>query len=144
MIYSSPFLFLFFVSGWSYAYWCRLIEYVAIGPRFSNIISQTLLVLIKRLPPKVFPTSPSFVLLEYCYIFHHNKNAMCPLIFFWLLEILLYMVKYISCAVWLDGKVCWSILAICGCSNLLQSIGTNCNLTLISLENCLILFCCFF
>ncbi|KAL6314767.1 hypothetical protein AAG906_027116 [Vitis piasezkii] len=30
----------------------RLIEYVAIGPRFSNIISQTLLVLIKRLPPK--------------------------------------------------------------------------------------------
>ncbi|KAG9147070.1 hypothetical protein Leryth_005311 [Lithospermum erythrorhizon] len=30
----------------------RLIEYVAIGPRFSNIISQTLLVFLKRLPPK--------------------------------------------------------------------------------------------
>ncbi|KAL3503215.1 hypothetical protein ACH5RR_037664 [Cinchona calisaya] len=30
----------------------RLIEYVAIGPRFSNLISQTLLVLLKRLPPK--------------------------------------------------------------------------------------------
>ncbi|XP_030969394.1 vesicle-fusing ATPase-like [Quercus lobata] len=30
----------------------RLLEYVAIGPRFSNIISQTLLVLLKRLPPK--------------------------------------------------------------------------------------------
>lgn len=30
----------------------RLLEYVAIGPRFSNLISQTLLVLIKRLPPK--------------------------------------------------------------------------------------------
>ncbi|EXC18109.1 Vesicle-fusing ATPase [Morus notabilis] len=29
----------------------RLLEYVAIGPRFSNIISQTLLVLLKRLPP---------------------------------------------------------------------------------------------
>nr|KJB66714.1 hypothetical protein B456_010G153600 [Gossypium raimondii] len=32
----------------------RLLEYVAIGPRFSNIISQTLLVLLKRLPPKVW------------------------------------------------------------------------------------------
>ncbi|KAI8557795.1 hypothetical protein RHMOL_Rhmol04G0037900 [Rhododendron molle] len=31
----------------------RLLEYVAIGPRFSNLISQTLLVLLKRLPPKV-------------------------------------------------------------------------------------------
>ncbi|OMO76433.1 hypothetical protein CCACVL1_15673 [Corchorus capsularis] len=30
----------------------RLLEYVPIGPRFSNIISQTLLVLLKRLPPK--------------------------------------------------------------------------------------------
>ncbi|KAK4589372.1 hypothetical protein RGQ29_020090 [Quercus rubra] len=30
----------------------RLLEYVAIGPRFSNIIYQTLLVLLKRLPPK--------------------------------------------------------------------------------------------
>ncbi|XP_044500147.1 vesicle-fusing ATPase-like [Mangifera indica] len=30
----------------------RLLEYVAIGPRFSNIISQTMLVLLKRLPPK--------------------------------------------------------------------------------------------
>ena len=34
----------------------RLLEYVAIGPRFSNLISQTLLVLLKRLPPKVFPS----------------------------------------------------------------------------------------
>ncbi|GMY37356.1 vesicle-fusing ATPase-like [Fagus crenata] len=30
----------------------RLLEYTAIGPRFSNTISQTLLVLLKRLPPK--------------------------------------------------------------------------------------------
>ncbi|XP_010272453.1 PREDICTED: vesicle-fusing ATPase-like [Nelumbo nucifera] len=30
----------------------RLLEYVPIGPRFSNLISQTLLVLLKRLPPK--------------------------------------------------------------------------------------------
>ncbi|XP_072954190.1 vesicle-fusing ATPase [Typha angustifolia] len=30
----------------------RLLEFVAIGPRFSNVISQTLLVLLKRLPPK--------------------------------------------------------------------------------------------
>ncbi|KAK1364317.1 hypothetical protein POM88_039878 [Heracleum sosnowskyi] len=32
----------------------RLLEYVAIGPRFSNLISQTSMVLLKRLPPKVF------------------------------------------------------------------------------------------
>ncbi|KAL9272878.1 Vesicle-fusing ATPase-like protein, partial [Drosera capensis] len=30
----------------------RLLEYVAIGPRFSNLIAQTLLVLLKRLPPQ--------------------------------------------------------------------------------------------
>ncbi|KAI5662570.1 hypothetical protein M9H77_21893 [Catharanthus roseus] len=30
----------------------RLLEYVPIGPRFSNLISQTLLVLLKRIPPK--------------------------------------------------------------------------------------------
>ncbi|MQL90341.1 hypothetical protein Taro_022914, partial [Colocasia esculenta] len=30
----------------------RLLEYVPIGPRFSNVISQTLMVLLKRLPPK--------------------------------------------------------------------------------------------
>eukprot|EP01132_Coremiostelium_polycephalum_P006793 gene6793-8428_t len=30
----------------------RLIEYVPIGPRFSNVILQTLIVLLKKLPPK--------------------------------------------------------------------------------------------
>ncbi|KAM7461830.1 hypothetical protein LguiA_029951 [Lonicera macranthoides] len=30
----------------------NLREYVAIGPRFSNLIFQTLLVLLKQLPPK--------------------------------------------------------------------------------------------
>lgn len=30
----------------------RLLEYVPIGPRFSNLISQTLMVLLKRFPPK--------------------------------------------------------------------------------------------
>eukprot|EP00246_Nothoceros_aenigmaticus_P010109 TRINITY_DN26438_c0_g1_i1.p1 TRINITY_DN26438_c0_g1~~TRINITY_DN26438_c0_g1_i1.p1 ORF type:complete len:310 (+),score=74.74 TRINITY_DN26438_c0_g1_i1:108-932(+) len=30
----------------------RIIEYVDIGPRFSNLILQTLLVLVKRVPPK--------------------------------------------------------------------------------------------
>ncbi|KAF0932905.1 hypothetical protein E2562_013105, partial [Oryza meyeriana var. granulata] len=30
----------------------RLLKYVAIGPRFSNLISQTLLVLLKKVPPK--------------------------------------------------------------------------------------------
>ncbi|XP_050370156.1 vesicle-fusing ATPase [Argentina anserina] len=30
----------------------RLLEYIAIGPRFSNLISQTLMLLLKRTPPK--------------------------------------------------------------------------------------------
>uniref|UniRef100_A0A0D6QXW2 Vesicle-fusing ATPase n=1 Tax=Araucaria cunninghamii TaxID=56994 RepID=A0A0D6QXW2_ARACU len=30
----------------------RLLEYVVIGPRFSNLVSQTLLVLLKKIPPK--------------------------------------------------------------------------------------------
>jgi vesicle-fusing ATPase len=30
-----------------------LLEFVAIGPRFSNVILQTILVLLKRIPPKV-------------------------------------------------------------------------------------------
>ncbi len=30
----------------------RLLEYVAIGPRFSNSVLQTLLVLLKKQPPK--------------------------------------------------------------------------------------------
>ncbi|KAG4142471.1 hypothetical protein ERO13_D06G131800v2 [Gossypium hirsutum] len=47
----------------------RLLEYVAIGPRFSNIISQTLLVLLKRLPPKgkkllVFGTTSEITFLD--------------------------------------------------------------------------------
>ncbi|GKV00947.1 hypothetical protein SLEP1_g13555 [Rubroshorea leprosula] len=31
---------------------CRLLDYVASGPQFSNLILQTLLDLLKRLPPK--------------------------------------------------------------------------------------------
>ncbi|XP_044483543.1 vesicle-fusing ATPase-like [Mangifera indica] len=47
----------------------RLLEYVAIGPRFSNIISQTMLVLLKRLPPKgkkllVIGTTSEFSFLD--------------------------------------------------------------------------------
>ncbi|XP_010422334.1 PREDICTED: vesicle-fusing ATPase [Camelina sativa] len=47
----------------------RLLEYVAIGPRFSNIISQTLMVLLKRLPPKgkkllVFGTTSELTFLD--------------------------------------------------------------------------------
>ncbi|CAH8361648.1 unnamed protein product [Eruca vesicaria subsp. sativa] len=46
-----------------------LLEYVAIGPRFSNIISQTLMVLLKRLPPKgkkllVFGTTSQLTFLD--------------------------------------------------------------------------------
>ena len=36
----------------------RLLEFVAIGPRFSNAILQTLLVLLKKQPPKVLSASP--------------------------------------------------------------------------------------
>ncbi|KAI9096005.1 hypothetical protein K1719_026152 [Acacia pycnantha] len=47
----------------------RLLEYMPIGPRFSNLISQTLLVLLKRLPPKgkkllVIGTTSELVFLE--------------------------------------------------------------------------------
>ncbi len=30
-----------------------MLEFVDIGPRFSNVILQTILVLLKRIPPKV-------------------------------------------------------------------------------------------
>ncbi|CAH8337599.1 unnamed protein product [Eruca vesicaria subsp. sativa] len=47
----------------------RLLEYVAIGPRFSNIISQTLMVLLKQLPLKgkkllVFGTTSQLTFLD--------------------------------------------------------------------------------
>eukprot|EP00899_Mesostigma_viride_P023513 jgi/Mesvir1/4346/Mv02430-RA.2 len=47
----------------------RLLEYVAIGPRFSNLVLQTLLVLVKRLPPKgrkimVVATTSSLEVME--------------------------------------------------------------------------------
>lgn len=48
----------------------RLLEYVQIGPRFSNAVLQTLLVLIKRIPPKeghrvmVIGTTNNLSLLE--------------------------------------------------------------------------------
>ncbi|KAK1290116.1 Vesicle-fusing ATPase [Acorus calamus] len=47
----------------------RLLEYVDVGPRFSNLISQTLLVLLKRLPPKgknllVIGTTSAVVVLD--------------------------------------------------------------------------------
>ncbi|XP_027345297.1 vesicle-fusing ATPase-like [Abrus precatorius] len=47
----------------------RLLEYVSIGPRFSNLISQTLMVLLKRLPPKgkkllVIGTTSELVFLD--------------------------------------------------------------------------------
>ncbi|KAK9089267.1 hypothetical protein Scep_028349 [Stephania cephalantha] len=47
----------------------RLLEYVKIGPRFSNLVCQTLLVLLKRLPPKgknimVIGTTSEMYLLE--------------------------------------------------------------------------------
>lgn len=57
-------------------WFCRLLEYVAIGPRFSNLISQTLLVLLKRVPPKVciiaqhYPWSPYLVIISPLACFH--------------------------------------------------------------------------
>jgi vesicle-fusing ATPase len=47
----------------------RIIEYVRIGPRFSNTILQTLLVLVKKVPPKgrrllVIATSSNKAILE--------------------------------------------------------------------------------
>ena len=58
-------------------YWisenCRLLEYVAIGPRFSNIISQTLMVLLKRLPPKVPSIHHIVNHHSYSFMFDHYK-----------------------------------------------------------------------
>ncbi|TQD71138.1 hypothetical protein C1H46_043333 [Malus baccata] len=61
----------------------RLLEYVAIGPRFSNLISQTLLVLLKRLPPKgkkllVFGTTSELGFLDsigFCDTFSVTYNV---------------------------------------------------------------------
>ncbi len=49
----------------------RLLDYVAIGPRFSNAVLQTLLVLLKRQPPPgkkllILATSSSKVLHLSC------------------------------------------------------------------------------
>ncbi|KAG4967082.1 hypothetical protein JHK87_032733 [Glycine soja] len=54
----------------------RLLEYVPIGPRFSNLISQTLLVLLKRFPPKVciHPRSFSSFLKHIGYKFKSRTN----------------------------------------------------------------------
>ncbi|KAL6282325.1 hypothetical protein ACE6H2_013254 [Prunus campanulata] len=61
----------------------RLLEYVAIGPRFSNVLSQTLLVLLKRLPPKgkkllVFGTTSELGFLDsigFCNTFSVTYNV---------------------------------------------------------------------
>ncbi|GAQ85859.1 vesicle-fusing ATPase [Klebsormidium nitens] len=61
----------------------RLLEYVAIGPRFSNLVLQTLLVLIKRTPPEgrkllvVGTTSRSEVLesMDLAQAFNVNLNV---------------------------------------------------------------------
>lgn len=41
----------------------RLLDYVPIGPRFSNLVLQALLVLLKKPPPKVR---------------RHNEEWLCP------------------------------------------------------------------
>ena len=46
----------------------RLLEYVRIGPRFSNVVLQTLLVCIKKVPQKgklvILATAASAAILE--------------------------------------------------------------------------------
>eukprot|EP00250_Pteridium_aquilinum_P005582 c15654_g1_i1 orf=195-2447(+) len=62
----------------------RLLEYVNIGPRFSNLILQTLLVLLKRIPPKgrrlliIGTTGAADVLNEMGMIDVFNKNLHVP------------------------------------------------------------------
>ncbi|KAK9936373.1 hypothetical protein M0R45_013219 [Rubus argutus] len=61
----------------------RLLEYVAIGPRFSNLISQTLMLLLKRTPPKgkkllVFGTTSELGFLDsigFCDTFSVTYNV---------------------------------------------------------------------
>ncbi len=53
----------------------RLLDYVPIGPRFSNLVLQALLVLLKKAPPKVRVNlhSVHMLLLYYCrQIPHYN------------------------------------------------------------------------
>lgn len=62
----------------------RLLEYVNIGPRFSNLVLQTLLVLLKRIPPKgrkllvIGTTGAAEVLNEMGMIDVFNKNLHVP------------------------------------------------------------------
>lgn len=62
----------------------RLLEYVNIGPRFSNLILQTLLVLLKRIPPKgrrlfvIGTTCAADVLEEMGMTVAFNKNLNVP------------------------------------------------------------------
>ncbi|KAL6220996.1 hypothetical protein ACLB2K_008749 [Fragaria x ananassa] len=61
----------------------RLMEFIPIGPRFSTMIYQTLLSLLKRLPPKgtkllVIGTTSEFEFLEsvrFCNTFSHTYNV---------------------------------------------------------------------
>ncbi|KAM5588225.1 vesicle-fusing ATPase [Rosa sericea] len=61
----------------------RLLEYIAIGPRFSNLISQTLMLLLKRTPPKgkkllVFGTTSELGFLDsigFCDTFSVTYNV---------------------------------------------------------------------
>ena len=67
----------------------RLLEYVAIGPRFSNTILQVLLVLLKKQPPQgrrllvlgashASPLLPSSVCCPAGCIFHYGITFSLP------------------------------------------------------------------
>lgn len=45
----------------------RLLDYVPIGPRFSNLVLQALLVLLKKAPPKVCSVSEITVDVSNCF-----------------------------------------------------------------------------
>ena len=44
----------------------RLLDYVPIGPRFSNLVLQALLVLLKKLPPPVRFFNVNLILKIHC------------------------------------------------------------------------------
>lgn len=80
----------------------RLLDYVPIGPRFSNLVLQALLVLLKKPPPKVRThLHQAFTLLLFCC---HQSKDRTEALNEYLLPVQIYM--YIML---LEMKCNWSL-----------------------------------
>lgn len=61
----------------------RLLEYVSIGPRFSNGVLQTILVLLKKQPPKGRKLLVSMYIHTYIYTHDLNTNTDIHTLIYW-------------------------------------------------------------